>query len=70
MSGWTNDQTETDLLWKATVENDGQESACGECKDKWRLLWQIRPRALTAAITDPDPAAAQRVRSHDGDEKD
>ncbi|KAI5913758.1 VOC family protein [Azoarcus sp. PA01] len=57
-------------MWNATVENDGQESACGECKNKWGLLWQIRPRALTAALTDPDPAAAQRVRSHDGDEKD
>jgi predicted 3-demethylubiquinone-9 3-methyltransferase (glyoxalase superfamily) len=41
--------------------NGGQESACGWCKDKWGLSWQITPRALTAAITDPDPAAAKRA---------
>ncbi|MEO8279954.1 MAG: VOC family protein, partial [Ideonella sp.] len=30
-------------------------------KDKWGLSWQITPRALSAAITDPDPAAAKRA---------
>jgi 2-polyprenyl-6-hydroxyphenyl methylase/3-demethylubiquinone-9 3-methyltransferase len=43
------------------VNNGGQESACGWCKDKWGLSWQITPRALTAAIADPDPAAARRA---------
>ena len=57
----TDDQAETDRLWNAIVGNDGQESACGWCKDKWGLSWQITPRALTAAITDPDPAAAKRA---------
>ncbi|UYO92831.1 VOC family protein [Pollutimonas sp. M17] len=57
----TDDQTETDRLWNAIVENGGQESACGWCKDKWGLSWQITPRALTAAITDPDRAAAKRA---------
>ena len=33
----------------------------GWCKDKWGLSWQITPRALTNAITDPDPAAAKRA---------
>ena len=37
------------------------ESECGWCKDKWGLSWQITPRALTAAISDPDPAAAKRA---------
>jgi len=56
----TDDQAETDRLWNAIVGNGGQESACGWCKDKWGLSWQITPRALMAAISDPDPAAAKR----------
>ena len=57
----TDDQAETDRLWSAVVDNGGQESSCGWCKDKWGLSWQITPRALTAAVTDPDRAAAQRA---------
>jgi len=57
----TDDQAETDRLWQAIVGNGGQASACGWCKDKWGLSWQITPRALTDAITDPDPAAAKRA---------
>jgi len=57
----TDDQAETDRLWNAIVGNGGQESACGWCKDKWGLSWQITPRALTAAISDRDPAAAKRA---------
>ncbi len=57
----TDDQAETDRLWNAIVKNGGQESACGWCKDKWGLSWQITPRALTDGIADPDPAVATRV---------
>jgi predicted 3-demethylubiquinone-9 3-methyltransferase (glyoxalase superfamily) len=57
----TDDQPETDRLWNAIVGNGGQESACGWCKDKWGLSWQITPRALMAAIADPDRAAAKRA---------
>jgi predicted 3-demethylubiquinone-9 3-methyltransferase (glyoxalase superfamily) len=57
----TEDQAETDRYWNAIVGNGGQESACGWCKDKWGLSWQITPIALTKAITDPDPAAAKRA---------
>jgi 2-polyprenyl-6-hydroxyphenyl methylase/3-demethylubiquinone-9 3-methyltransferase len=57
----TDNQAETDRLWDAIVGNGGQESACGWCKDKWGLSWQITPRALTAAIVDPDRAAAKRA---------
>jgi 2-polyprenyl-6-hydroxyphenyl methylase/3-demethylubiquinone-9 3-methyltransferase len=48
-------------LWNAVVGNGGQESACGWCKDKWGLSWQITPRALTDAIHDADRAAAKRA---------
>jgi predicted 3-demethylubiquinone-9 3-methyltransferase (glyoxalase superfamily) len=57
----TDDQAETDRLWNAIIGNGGEASACGWCKDKWGLSWQITPRALTAAITDPDRAAAKRA---------
>jgi predicted 3-demethylubiquinone-9 3-methyltransferase (glyoxalase superfamily) len=57
----TDDQAETDRLWDAIVKNGGQESACGWCKDRWGLSWQITPRALLAAVTDPDRAAAKRA---------
>lgn len=46
----TDDQEETDRYWDAIVGNDGQESACGWCKDKWGISWQITPRALTEAL--------------------
>ena len=46
----TDDQAETDRLWNAIVGNGGEESACGWCKDKWGLSWQITPRALTEAM--------------------
>ena len=57
----TDDQAETDRLWNAVVNNGGQESECGWCKDKWGLSWQITPRALTDGIADPDPKVAKRV---------
>lgn len=46
----TEDQEETDRYWNAIVGNGGKESACGWCKDKWGLNWQITPRALTEAM--------------------
>ena len=46
----TEDQAETDRYWNAIVGNGGQESACGWCKDKWGLSWQITPRVLTEAM--------------------
>ncbi len=57
----TDDQAETDRLWNAIVGNGGQESACGWCKDKWGLSWQITPRVLSEGVTNPDPAVAKRV---------
>jgi 2-polyprenyl-6-hydroxyphenyl methylase/3-demethylubiquinone-9 3-methyltransferase len=57
----TDDQAETDRLWQAIVGNGGEESACGWCKDRWGLWWQITPRALTDAYTHADPAVAKRV---------
>ncbi len=57
----TETQEETDRLWNAIINNGGQASACGWCKDKWGLSWQITPRVLIDAITNPEPAAAKRA---------
>ncbi|NMX82381.1 MULTISPECIES: VOC family protein [Pseudomonas] len=57
----TEDQEETDRLWHAIIDNDGQASACGWCKDKWGLSWQISPRVLVDAVTSKDPAVAKRA---------
>ncbi|HGY9626357.1 VOC family protein [Pseudomonas juntendi] len=57
----TEDQAETDRLWSAIVDNGGQESVCGWCKDKWGISWQISPRVLLEAMDNPDRAAARRA---------
>ena len=45
----TADQAETDRYWNAIVDNGGEESACGWCKDRWGFSWQITPRILLEA---------------------
>jgi len=57
----TEDQVETDRYWDAIVTNGGVASACGWCKDRWGLSWQITPRVLVEAITSADQAAAKRA---------
>jgi len=57
----TDDQAETDRLWNAIVNNGGQASECGWCKDRWGVSWQITPRVLTDAVSGPDRAAAKRA---------
>ncbi|ARB30560.1 VOC family protein [Pseudomonas tolaasii] len=57
----TDDQAETDRYWNAIIDNGGQASVCGWCKDRWGLSWQISPRVLTDAVTHPDPAIAKRA---------
>jgi predicted 3-demethylubiquinone-9 3-methyltransferase (glyoxalase superfamily) len=46
----TDTQEETDRYWNAIVNNGGKESACGWCKDRWGVSWQITPRTLTEAM--------------------
>ncbi|HJR12496.1 MAG TPA: VOC family protein [Rhodanobacteraceae bacterium] len=58
---YTTDQAETDRLWNAIVGDGGVESECGWCKDKFGLSWQITPRALMEAVSDPDRTAAKRA---------
>ena len=57
----TETQEETDRYWNAIVGNGGAESACGWCKDKWGLNWQITPRILIEATTSSDKGDAKRA---------
>ena len=57
----TENQEETDRYWNAITQNGGEESACGWCKDKWGFSWQITPRVLLEANSNPDRAAAKRA---------
>lgn len=57
----TDSQAETDRYWDAIVGNQGAGIACGWCRDRWGVCWQITPRALVEALTDADRAAARRA---------
>jgi predicted 3-demethylubiquinone-9 3-methyltransferase (glyoxalase superfamily) len=57
----TEDQEETDRYWDAITGNGGTESMCGWCRDRWGFSWQITPRALLDAMSNPDKAAAKRA---------
>jgi predicted 3-demethylubiquinone-9 3-methyltransferase (glyoxalase superfamily) len=46
----TETQEETDRYWNAIVSNGGEESACGWCRDRWGVSWQITPRVLVEAM--------------------
>ncbi len=46
----TDTQEETDRYWNAIVSNGGEESACGWCKDRRGISWQITPRVLMEAL--------------------
>ena len=56
----TDTQEETDRYWNAIVSNGGEESACGWCKDRWGISWQITPRVLLDALA-AGGAEAKRV---------
>jgi predicted 3-demethylubiquinone-9 3-methyltransferase (glyoxalase superfamily) len=58
---YTDTQEETDRYWNAITGGGGQASDCGWCRDRFGLFWQITPRALMEAISDPDRAAAKRA---------
>ncbi len=55
------DQEEVDRYWSKLVGDGGREIACGWLRDKYGLPWQIVPKQLTEALSDPDPAAAKRA---------
>jgi len=60
---YTEDQAETDQLWTAIIGTGGAEIMCGWCKDRWGYRWQITPRVLMEALSDPDRAASARAQA-------
>ena len=58
---YTDDQEQTDRYWNAIVDNGGSESACGWCKDRFGMSWQITPRRLMELVADPDREVAKRA---------
>ncbi|PTY03114.1 hypothetical protein DB346_07445 [Verrucomicrobia bacterium LW23] len=53
----TDTQEETDRYWNAILNNGGEASECGWCKDKWGISWQITPRVLLNAMSQGGEAA-------------
>lgn len=47
------DQTEIDRYWDALTA-EGEAIACGWCRDKWGVTWQIVPRNLREFLSHPD----------------
>lgn len=55
------DQQEVDYFWNSFVDNGGEESMCGWCKDRFGLSWQIVPKQIYETVMGPDQAGAQRA---------
>ena len=60
----TDDQAETDRYWKAIIaDGGGEESACGWCKDRFGLSWQITPRRLMELLSQGGETAARAFQA-------
>lgn len=55
------DQAEVDYYWAALTANGGQESACGWCKDKYGLSWQVVPVEYFDLINSDDPKVRDKA---------
>lgn len=55
------DQAEVDYYWNALTANGGQESACGWCKDKYGLSWQVVPVEYFDLINSDDPKVREKA---------
>lgn len=55
------DQAEVDYYWAALTANGGAESACGWCKDKYGLSWQVVPVEYYDLINSDDPKVRDKA---------
>lgn len=54
-------QDEVDHYWNRFVDNGGEESRCGWCKDQFGLSWQVVPKQMYDTVLGPDKEGAQRA---------
>ena len=54
------DQDEVDRYW-STLTDGGSESACGWCKDRFGLSWQVVPEGFLDVIRDADEGRRTRA---------
>ena len=57
----TEDQTETDRLWKTLTADGGEEGKCSWLTDRFGVSWQIVPRALMDSLMSDDRAGSERA---------
>ena len=55
------DQAEVDYYWEALTTNGGEEGACGWCKDKYGLSWQVVPTEYFELIHSSDPVVRNKA---------
>ena len=55
------DQEEVDYYWDALTADGGEEGACGWCKDKYGLSWQVVPVEYFELIHSDDPAVREKA---------
>jgi predicted 3-demethylubiquinone-9 3-methyltransferase (glyoxalase superfamily) len=54
-------QADIDRFWDTLTRDGGEEGQCGWLKDRYGFSWQIVPRAMSALLGGPDPAASGRA---------
>jgi len=54
------DQAEIDRYWERLTDG-GEEGACGWCKDRYGLSWQVVPAGVGDLFADADPEGARRA---------
>ena len=54
-------QDEVDHYWETLIADGGEPGACGWCKDKYGVSWQVIPRELEELSGDYTTEANQRV---------
>lgn len=55
------DQQEVDYFWNSFVDNGGEESMCGWCKDRFGLSWQVVPKQIYDTVLGPDKQGSARA---------
>lgn len=54
-------QEEVDRYWNALLQGGGKEIACGWLTDKFGVSWQVTPKVLMEAVTNPNKEKASKA---------